>query len=74
MREPIAVILQQTYPYHQWDEWRFKLTPKGWWAKVRNQVKFLQHVRAVYGFDSMESLYNVNSMQIKSEGGTQHLT
>lgn len=34
-------VLQTAYPHHQWLEWLFSTTPKGFWQKQENRRRFL---------------------------------
>jgi hypothetical protein len=65
----IQSLLRETFPDHDWLEWKFKTVPRGFWLDTATQVRFLQHVECEMGFSGPEGWYNVKAADFSKLGG-----
>jgi hypothetical protein len=64
----LSRALTTLYPHHDWEEWRFsRKTPRGFWADIKNQRRFLQSVGKKIGVMSMEDWYRVELKSIATQ-------
>ena len=52
-------LLKHIFPDHDWKEFLFSSTPKGWWYHDSNWIVYLDWLKVKLGFDSMEDWYLV---------------
>lgn len=64
-----AKALQNVYPQHNWECWKFHLLPRGFWANIDNHKQFLHWPKSRLGYKTMEDWYQVTSEDIESNGG-----
>ncbi len=83
--DSLLLLLQDLYPEHRWEVWRFRETtvPKGFWENRQNQRACLDSIAAQLGMKSMEDWYNVSCttiidagaaalLRIQQDDGTSH--
>lgn len=63
------VALQLAYPDHNWLPWKFRKTPKRFWAKRENHLSFFCWLGKELGYQSMDDWYNVTHDDIHRHGG-----
>jgi hypothetical protein len=61
--------LQDLYPNHKWDFWRFTNVPNKMWTAAENRREFLDWVAKELKLDSMEKWYFLSPKQVKELGG-----
>jgi len=62
--------LQHIYPDHDWQLWKFKCTPKGYWDKLFNQREYLDWLEQQFGYKCKEDWYKVTQEDFFKHGGT----
>jgi hypothetical protein len=55
----LSAVLAEAFPDHHWEEWRFAVTPRGFWRKVENQRRLFQSVLKAFGGSSLEDWYRM---------------
>jgi hypothetical protein len=63
--------LKNIYPEFDWEEWRFKNTPRHFWSKLENQRRFFDYVAVQLGIETQEEWYNYVRRNIVVHGGWQ---
>jgi hypothetical protein len=66
----LQTALQDVYPEHDWQPWRFKTVARKTWSFFPNQHKFLQHVAKQRSFQSLDDWYDVTATDIDSYNGS----
>ena len=61
--------VQEIYPEHNWNVWKFKQIPKGFFANNDNQKMFFEWLGIQLGYKNMEDWYNLKLEQISQNGG-----
>ena len=62
-------VLQDAYPQHKWQMWRFPNVPKGYWANKRTHEDFFKWLGTQLGYKSMDDWYNITVEDIVKFGG-----
>jgi hypothetical protein len=66
----LCVALQNAYPDHEWLEWRFEKSPKGFWDSVENQIKYVDWLGKQLGISAPEQWYNVPTQHVLERHGS----
>lgn len=61
--------LQEIYPEHKWELWRFGHTPKGCWKKYDNQRQFFMWLGIQLGYKQLDDWYKLTKEDISRYGG-----
>lgn len=76
-----ANAVMEVFPEHNWQPWKFNISPKGWWDSLQNQRRFLieymlpQIYRKKNNTPSeseqqlLEALYSVSTQDMKDHDG-----
>lgn len=62
-------VLRAAYPSHEWYDWLFSQTSKGFWNDPARQTQFFNWAVPKLGISKMEDWYNVSAKQIDEIGG-----
>ena len=49
--------LQEVFPEYEWEPWRFRTTPDGYWSDKRNCTRYLKWLGEQLGFHTLEDWY-----------------
>eukprot|EP01122_Echinamoeba_exundans_P013192 TRINITY_DN5720_c0_g1_i1.p1 TRINITY_DN5720_c0_g1~~TRINITY_DN5720_c0_g1_i1.p1 ORF type:complete len:311 (+),score=40.76 TRINITY_DN5720_c0_g1_i1:75-1007(+) len=60
--------LKETYPAHEWQEWRFAKVPKGFWKDLDNRKRYFNWVGQQLKLQTREDWYGVTYNQVAGLG------
>lgn len=66
----LATALQQLYPEHPWDPFRFKVIPKNYWDNEDNQRKYFERIGKELGVTKLDDWYNVSQDVVRRNKGS----
>lgn len=66
----LVSALQQLYPNHKWQPWRFTAVPRGWWKEQKNLQQFFDAKAAELGVHSLEQWYSKSFSDIGIQGAS----
>lgn len=66
-------LLKHIFPDHDWKEFLFSSSPKGWWDDDANWRQYLDWLKEKLGFDSMEDWYIVTTDDFSRHKGSSLL-
>jgi len=64
-----STALKTVYPEHNWEIWKFKMVPMGYWEQSQHRTTFFDRLFETLGYKSMNDLYNVTADDIVRNGG-----
>lgn len=67
--DSLSDMLVTVYPDHEWEPWKFKGVPKGFWDERENQRRFGDWLGKQLGIKELGDWYNVTSADVISRGG-----
>jgi hypothetical protein len=70
----LPVALKSAFPEHEWLEWKFRITPMGWWKDKKNQKKYLEWLgKTVLKVESMQDWYKLTKSIVTKNHGMRLL-
>lgn len=67
----VSAAVVACFPQHKWCEWKFRKTPKGFWAKRENRVRYLKWLGTQLGFRRMADWYGLTRNDFEKHHGNQ---
>jgi hypothetical protein len=65
----LVKLLRAVYPKHNWEAWKFKHAPRGFWKVKENRVAFFKSAGRQLGIRSLRKWYSVDKKLIIEIGG-----
>lgn len=69
----ISDLLRKAYPEHQWQVWRFKFLPKGFWKEQENVTECFKWLEDQLNVKSVGCWQQINPQQVIDAGGARLL-
>lgn len=69
----VASCLVNVYPSHNWQPWRFSVSPIGFWSTVENQRKFMDWLSQEQGISKLPDWYDLNNQKLIVKHGGTHI-
>lgn len=67
----VSAAIVACFPEVRWQEWKFGRTPKGFWEKRRNRVRYLKWLGQELGFRRMQDWYSLTREDFETHCGNQ---
>jgi hypothetical protein len=64
----LPTALQELYPDHVWQQWKFNQVPKLWWHDLANQKRFLDDLAPKLGVTKMDDWYHISAATLRQNG------
>jgi len=72
-KNSLVAAVVASYPEYDWQVWRFKLVPKGFWDKSDNVLKYLDFLKSKLDIKSEEDWYGVTWKEFTENRGSHLL-
>jgi hypothetical protein len=66
----IVFTMEQLYPDHKWESWRWSKIPDGYWDDMRRQREYFDWLFTHLKLKVFEDWYNVSYKDIRRSPGT----
>jgi hypothetical protein len=68
-RNSYADALLDVFPEHEWEPWRFRTTPDGFWSKKANRLRYLRWLGQRLGYQTLDDWYSLSYQQLTDHNG-----
>jgi len=68
-KDSLVMLFSSLYPEHSWLPWKFKHAARNYWKSKENIIRFMEHMRSVKGFTTIEDWYKLSVDDFSEQGG-----